>query len=260
MSRGQSPPREANQLGAERNRPLDASETSLWMHLRPDGREDLSFQKPGRRQLYRFPSATGRGGKEKWLWEHWGRPTGPRPPSGAVRGHILCRACGYPQDWRLKQREGVSRRCPWGWGHVAADGGIPEDAKNRAHQCWWTIWSHDHLSGRQRGQVTTKVTQHQGLQIWAHLSRVTARTQTLTQLKKSWIDWKYTKRMSLTRINLVSAISGTVGSKERLNWIIEIIKAHSLDLWEMWLKSMLNVFLLMINTQSSLGGAARFSK
>ena len=148
------------------------------------------------------------------------------------------------------------------WNRPRADGntGMPEDAKNRARQCPWTIWSHDHLSGRQRGWMTTKVTQHQGLQIWAHPSGVTARTQTLTRLKKSWIDWKYSKRMSLTRINLDSAISGTVDSKERLNWITEIIKAHFLDLWEMWLKSMLNVFLLMINTQSSLGGAARFSK
>ena len=89
------------------------------MHLRPDEREDLSFQK-----LYRFPSAMGRSGEEKWLWGHRGRPTGPRPLSGAVRGHILCRARRYPQDWRLKQRDGVSRRCPWGWGHMAADGGI----------------------------------------------------------------------------------------------------------------------------------------
>ena len=34
------------------------------MHLRPDEREDLSFQK-----LYRFPSAVGRSGEEKNGWE-----------------------------------------------------------------------------------------------------------------------------------------------------------------------------------------------
>ena len=125
-----------------------------------------------------------------------GRPAGPGPPSGTERGHILCRARRVPT--RLKQREGVSRGCTWGRGHAAADGGTdgtsPEQTGTQASPRMPKT-GHASVHGPS-GATTTSVedggdrwqprtVSTKAFQIWAHPSGVTARTQTLTWLKKN---------------------------------------------------------------------------
>ena len=163
--------------------------------------------------------------------------------------------------------------CAWGWRNMAADGSTdgttqeqmgpqesPRMPKTGARRCLWTMWTTTTLveDGRKRWQPRTPSTK--ALRSKHNPTGTQQGHKASLDWKKSWIDWKQTKLMRLTWINLVSAISGTVGSKERLNWSTEIIKAHSLDPWEKWLKFVFNTFLLTINTHSSLDRAARFSK
>lgn len=154
----------------QRGRPLDASETG-----REGGPELPQAWKAAMLQL---SQCCGKECRAETAVGTLGRPAGPGPPSGAARGHVLCRARRVPT--RLEaQAEGRSeprmhvrtraRGSRWWhrWNQPRTDGntGIPEDAKNRARQCPWTIWSHDHLSGRRWGQVITQDNQRQGLQI-----------------------------------------------------------------------------------------------
>ena len=154
---------------------VEQREASLWMHLRPDGREDLSFHSlegssatasSVPQEGVQSRNSCGDAGEPDGPWASEWHSARPHSLSG-TQSTYNAQAEGRSEPRTHVRMRARSSRWWHRWNQPRSDGntGIPEDAKSRARQCPWTIWSHDHRSGRQRGQVTTQDSQHQGLQI-----------------------------------------------------------------------------------------------